>query len=354
MSQSASEAVSFKISPLLLVLAGGFCAESVATYLFLQDRLLAAFAVHTAFVGLSSLTAALSVKHKSSGPDRFCSLIIALAGPFGVGVCLIATGTYLFCRREAVSPTEWLQRFFDFQKDADFEHLHDRIAFGHEDFAAANGVEPFRDVLASGTVLEKQLMLAKIVRHFRPNHAYLLLQATRDENAAVRVQAATALARIERDFMKRRMLLEKKLAETPRHDSAWIELGILYDDYAYAGLADAEECSAVRNRAIEIFDIHKHRPDACLRLARLYLRNNKPHKTCDVLAPLLADNQLPAAISWYMEALFRLRRFDKLRAISKFYRKTVSENNEVISPTIENAIALWQKPSPPGELARAG
>ena len=92
---------------------------------------------------------------------------------------------------------------------------------GQEEFGISH-VEPFNDILSGGSVVQKQLALAKIARYFRPNLAPLLLQAIHDPDAAVRVQAATAMARIERDFMKRRMDLEKKLAGQPHSDDGWL------------------------------------------------------------------------------------------------------------------------------------
>ena len=67
-------------------------------------------------------------------------------------------------------------------------------------------------------MLQKQMAIAKITQYFQPRFAPLLLQAVQDSNAAVRVQAATGLAKIEHDFMSQYLHQPEKSAKLRQND----------------------------------------------------------------------------------------------------------------------------------------
>jgi hypothetical protein len=255
--------------------------------------------------------------------DRFSAFLLPLtmvAGPFGAGICLLAALVYAHCSPDAVSPSEWIESLFEREKDRESDRLHERIVLGLDDFEAAANVEPFRDILAGGTILQKQMAVAKIARHFRPQFAPLLLQAANDLNAAVRVQAATALAKIERDFMARYIKLENALKDLPDYDPAKLKLAELYDDYAHAGLLDDNNRQSLRLKAIAIYEAclaQKDNSEWRIRLARLYLRHDRPEEARRWLQPVIESENAPrGAMYWYMETLFRLKKFGDLRKLA--------------------------------------
>lgn len=248
--------------------------------------------------------------------NRFALLLLmltALTGPFGVFVCILASA---FHTSSGPAPEEWIEEFL--AEDDVLEENHVNDMYGLEDISAP--VEPFQDILLHGTVREKQIAIARITRHFRPSFGPMLVAATRDANAAVRVQAATAMATIERRFMTQYIALEKSV-ERSADAVARLRLAALYDDYAHANILDAHSCTLLRNKAIALYESHlsSHKDtDLVVKLARLYLRQDAPEKTCALLHPLVVGEAKPhrAALSWYMEALFRMRRFAEVRELA--------------------------------------
>jgi hypothetical protein len=190
------------------------------------------------------------------------------------------------------------------------------------------------------------MAIAKIARYFRPAFAPLLLQAARDKNAAVRVQAATALAKIERDFMARYIRLENELRDLPDHNPAKLELAELYDDYAHANLLDDNNRQSLRFKAIGIYEAClalSDDPDWRLRLARLYLRENRPEKTCEWLQPLVDQPEPPrGAMFWYMEALFKLKKFDELRQLAGRQAPIIRISSDPSLGELENLPGVWE------------
>ena len=81
------------------------------------------------------------------------------------------------------------------------KRLHDSIVAGRELSGRSSGLASFRDILAFGSFQDKQAALAIITRRFTPPLAPALRMALNDPDAAIRVQAATAAARIEDLFL---------------------------------------------------------------------------------------------------------------------------------------------------------
>jgi polysaccharide biosynthesis protein PelE len=235
-------------------------------------------------------------------PFLFLFMLLA-AGPFGAGIFLLAVIVYKCCPKTAVSPDEWIRGFFSQEEAEERQHIYERIAFGMEDTEVSD-VKPFQDILNSGTVLEKQIAIAKITRYFRSQFAVLLKQAVQDTNAAVRVQAATALTKLERDFMMKLMHIEKALKSTSNPGAIRMQLVQLCDDYAHAGLLDKNSQNELRQKAITMYEeclSHGEDFDLRLRLARLYLRQDQPDKTCGLLQDAAESGDItPQALLWYM------------------------------------------------------
>lgn len=311
--------------PIVLSLAAAACAAefgacfallppfNFSLALFLHIVTVAVLALWTLYLG-------------KRGDFRF-SLLLALAtacvGPFGAVLGFLAIVVYKLGTASALDPSEWIENIFSSHEISERERLQERLESDLDRSAAETGVEPFQDILANGTILQKQMTIAKITRYFHAKFTPLLFEAARNKMLAVRVQAATAVAKIEHDFMARYKRLEKELEKFPgRHDHR-IELAQLYDDYAYAGLTDEEDRQSLRGKAIKIYEAHvaqKGDQGLLVRLARLYLRQDQPEKASELLGSVaLSGTGTPAAASWYMEALFRQRRLKELRQFAESY-----------------------------------
>ncbi len=275
-------------------------------------------------------------------------VMTAAAGPFGAMICMMIAVGYLFFKPTGITPYEWIDSMLSNEENKETNNVTERINFNLDNHAANSAVEPFKDILAGGSVLQKQMTIAKISRYFNPQFAPLLLKAVQDANPAVRVQAATALAKLERHFMMQYMQLEKEMVNRPDFDEARLQLAKVYDDYADAGLLD--ECSLhnLRIKAIQTYEAylaHYTNPEIKVRLAISYLRYNQPEKSYALLKQGIKSGEItdPAAILWYMEAMFALNKFSEIRCVLKSYaNELASLDDEESGMTVGWLLSSWK------------
>jgi hypothetical protein len=285
---------------------------------------------------------------KRGGRFQMLLLIMTSAtGPFGAAVCLMTAVGYSFFSGIAMHPNEWITKFFAEQEMQENIPLSERIELGMENLSEASDVEPFADILNCGTMANKQTVIAKITRHFRPQFAATLLRAAQDNNPAIRVHAAAALAKIERHFMAQYMGLEKALKNIPNHDKSRLQLAQVYEDYAQAGLIDEHSIYTLRIKAINIYEAYlafNDYPEIKLRLARLYLHQNQAEKALSLLGETIATEKITPhiLILLYMESLFCLRKFSEIRLVAKHYGHDFSiTDNHNNHSEFEGALCSW-------------
>ncbi len=276
----------------------------------------------------------------------FLLIMTTIAGPFGCGICLLAAIIYGCVVSNAVLPDEWIRSYFFYEEKEASEKIHERITFGLDNLKPAHDIEPLQDILETGTVLQKQMVIAKITRYFCPQFSPFLLQAIQDENPAVRVQAATAMAKIERDFMTQYIALEDALENNPGDYETRLRLAQLYDSYAHAGLIDEESRKSCREKAISIYEnCLKEQGNSQLRhlLARLYVRHGFYGKAEAILYPEIESGAIPfTGMLWYMEALFHLKKFKPLRQVAGQYIPMLSgAGNPMFQKEMENVLCTW-------------
>jgi len=308
-------------------------AEMGAFYLFGAHEPLLALCLHMAVLILMSLWTYASALTDGADGFSYCLLpLTVVAGPFGVALCLIAAFIKTRVARGALSPSEWIESLFEANKDFETELLYERIVHGYDDSKYIETIEPLSDIISYGTIQQKQLAIAKIARYFRPRFAPLLLLAAKDGNAAVRVQAATALAKIERAFMARFMKLEAVLDVLPDNDPKKLNLAEIYDDYAHAGFLDDNSRHLLRLKAISIYKnyLGAQESEECrVRLARLQLRQKMPQEALHTLEPLIGSQAVSHRVHyWYMETLYDLRDFENLRNYNQLHDLSTNDLRE--------------------------
>jgi polysaccharide biosynthesis protein PelE len=193
-----------------------------------------------------------------------------------------------------------------------------RILRGERDAGTPGTLEPFADLMAHGSVEQKQAAIALIMSEFKPALAPALHRALNDADASVRVQAATAMARIESRFLDLALDLEARVASEPDNLQDAFALARHYDDYAITGLLDANRTLTARERALALFQTCAG--DARLSLeaehaiVRLRVRMGELDAAVSAAEPLIAAGRAtPALQAWYLECLFKQGQFDALR-----------------------------------------
>jgi hypothetical protein len=270
--------------------------------------------------------------------------MVAATGPFGAAACLIMPLVYLFCARKVTTPTEWINNLF-LQED-DENELYERLVLGLDNTSTKHNIEPYRDIISCGTMIQKQTAIAKMTRYFNPEFAPILLQALTDLNASVRVQAAASLAKIEHNFASKYVQLEKSLKGIAYSDPAWLALARVYEDYANTGLLDEYSQQTMRMKAQGIYESYLHctkDTKVQTQLANLYMKQGQADKANHLLHNIIkAEDDAPATtILCYIESLFSLQKFAELRVIINRYMSELSRIKDY-QYDIEELLYLWK------------
>lgn len=264
-------------------------------------------------------------------------------GPLGPAATLATAVLFAVFSRYAMGFQEWYLSLFPEGQTEPAQELYELIVSGREQAHLA-AAESFIDVMSVGTPAQKQAVIALVARHFRPAFTPALKQGLQDADPSVRVQAATATARVEHEFNERWLALDRAVADGPGAVAARFALARHLDDYAFCGLLDANREAEVRQKALDGYRacMAMSPEDDEIRhdLGRLLLRLGLVGEAADVLEPLVdraADRRL---LMWYAESLFRLGRYADLRALCR-RRSDVLGPDVELPDTLRDVVGLW-------------
>lgn len=269
---------------------------------------------------------------------------VAFTGPIGAfGVVL---GLLLHRRfRRAATPFEaWYAELFPEEHRDLAERLYQELSGTIQRSQRGSQVVPFLDVMAHGTRIQKQLAIGMMSRYYQPTFAAALRAGLADEDNSVRVQAATAIAGIEDRFMTEALRIEERV-ERRDEAEALLDLARHYDRYAYTGLLDEDRERANREHALATYrrylEFHPDDRGAQLAAGRLLLRLGQVQAAADWLAAARASfGGSPQLDVWYMEALYRLRRYADLRAVAAETGAGASDD-ESLPRVFRDTARLW-------------
>lgn len=246
--------------------------------------------------------------------DLILLLFTALLGPLGVlgaGVIAVAVG-----RVEAHPSAPPRERILKLARGHDATHALAR-RLRHQGRRAALAV-PFIDLILGGNLEQKQAVIALVDNVFQPQFAPILREALNDGEPTVRVMAASALARLENEFLAASIALEEASAEARESTLAKMRLAHHFDIYANSGLLDAGRTAAARARALDLYreclGPSEHRGRAANLLVRLLVRMGRAGEAVERYGDAAAGGPvMPELLAWYLESLYCLRRFEVLR-----------------------------------------
>lgn len=212
-------------------------------------------------------------------------------GPVGPIGTLFAFALTLSLLSSTTSFEEWYAKLFSDTDADDAVLLAEHIQQVQNTMTSDKIPTPFGDVLSFGNFAQKQKVIAMIIKNFRPAFAPSLQMALRDSNSAVRVQAATAMAKIERGFMTKTMELNSAHANAPRDSAVLLRLARHLDDYAFSGILDHGQEQENRTQALRLYrnyiDLQPDNLSVRLAVGRLLIRQQE-HR---------------AAVAWFEESL---------------------------------------------------
>lgn len=286
------------------------------------------------------------------------AVLVGFLGPAGVVAVAFAALARLAFAWRARPFAEWYAALFPAEGQDRVRVLHDRIVLRGHGPAARLTVAPFADVMDLGTLEEKRAAIALMAARFQPAYAPALRAALNDTEAAVRVQAASAVGRIEQDFLSRGMALDARIAAAPG-DMAAIEAAARnHEALAGSGLLDegraraaAEAALALRRQAMRAAAPDTRPAEHLAAAARLLLRLGRAEEAHRLLAPAMkAEDEAPALLPPYLESLFRLHRHVELRG----FARALDETRLALLPdAVREALSLWRAEPMPALPGRA-
>ncbi len=154
--------------------------------------------------------------------------------------------------------------------------------------------------------------------NFQPSFAPAFKKALNDPSNTIRVQAASAITKIENTFMDRLMKLTRVKEQFPKEPVVVKALAEHYDDYAYTGLLDGDRELANRRKALEYYqeylNLEPRDLEVRTQIGRILMRNKDYNRACEWFKNCIDLGFVSQSISeWYSEALFASSRFEELR-----------------------------------------
>ncbi|HYD99723.1 MAG TPA: hypothetical protein VEH84_10085 [Alphaproteobacteria bacterium] len=284
-------------------------------------------------------------------------LAILALGPFGAWGLSVNLAIAGAARRNSVPFEEWYESLFPEREEDDSTLLYERLQEGRTGDGDTTAVASFVDIFGLGTFKQKQAAITAMSRRFQPAFTPALKMALNDENPAIRVQAATAVAKLEHDFLTAAEALHRAADERPEDPAAALALARHYDDYAFTGLLDRDREEDNRQKALLYYmgalALDQTLDLARLAVARIMLRRGRVAPAAQWCEDSRRLGVFPPQMAlWYMECLFRLGRYEELRAVAAEHREAVLRAvrwNEAVRATV----ALWTGvPVEPPEDAR--
>lgn len=252
-------------------------------------------------------------------------ITIAGAGLLGGLGALLSLAVAFCLRHQHHTIDEWYAQLFPrFAPDA-HAALWRRVGQRASDRKQPLDVIPFLDLLQHGTLPQKQSVISLISSTFTPAFAPALRAALTDAQNVIRVQAATAIARLENQFLEETWRLEAALKADAGNIEALTALARHYDDYAFTGLLDAGRERDCRDKALAYYEqalaLAPRDVTVATRLGRLRLRLGRyPEAEAALRVAAAATNEHEPRL-WLMECYFRQRRYEDLRDLARETRE---------------------------------
>ena len=277
-------------------------------------------------------------------------LAILATGPFGAVGVILSLVVHMFSKKTHATFDEFFESLAPSNMKTQSQMIYDDILSGRDDAVDQHSIIPFLDVLSFGNDLQKRQALAKMTKHYQPDFASVFRIALNDPSNMIRVQAATAIARIESQFLKRMNKFSINQSLKNADPKMILAVAEHYDHYAYTGLLDKDNEVMNRNKALELYQQYRLlMPDdheVCIKIGRIMMRNGDYEQACYWFRHYIdgqeKDGNVNNAVTdWYCESLYAAKHYDELRQ----FRATstpVGERTDIHLVSLKDALQLWE------------
>lgn len=302
-------------------------------------------------LGVSVVVALIAYAQYRKGMDAqhlaLLAIVSATTGIFGAAGAFLGFLFTVVFRRRSYHFNEWYETIFPTDLPSESQTIYDSITEGLDENPRNYSVMPFVEVMHLGSENQKRRALAKMTSRFNPHFAPAFKIALSDHHNAIRVQAATAIAKVEREFTTMLERIELARAERPNDAKIIFALAKFYDDYAFTGVLDKELERVNRERAIAAYRSYlqydQNAPEAWMAVGRLLYRTRQWKEAADWFRSAL-DRGLknPRLILWYFESLFHLHQHRELRRAILEHGRTVT-TQEDLPRNVRDAVGFWMQ-----------
>lgn len=334
----------------------GFIAAVVESILFtiLAKKLGNIFFIlvfHVGLVFLLSLWVKWRQRHESG--VRIALLLTvstAFLGAFGAVGTFVSVFVYYLFQKTSRSFMEWYKDIFPDDDDSEtaLHELHLNLISGRENPEIAASVTSFTDVLKRGSSKDKLAAIQVINRNFKPHFAPALKIALQDSDPMIRVQAASAIASLERTYTNSQQELEKEHEKKGTYKTL-IALAVHHDAYGNLGVLDQDRAAENRKQALDYYmEAFQQKPDdekVAFAIGRLLVKLERHQDAVDWYKKLLSQNKVtPEIVGWTIESLFKLKSYDELRSFLSQYDSVIEK--EKLHESVQGFIDLWRGREP--------
>lgn len=303
--------------------------------------------IHLILVGISYVLVVLM--EKSELDQRFARLgfitssVLSVVGTLGTVLALLQS---LFYLRFRSSFDEWYKTIFPRGSYDKAEWVAEELELGRDENPKNYSVIPFMDVMEVGSEAQKRNALSKMTASFHPRFSPAFKRALLDESSSIRIQAATAITRIENNFHERLLKIDRLHKEMPRNAVVLKALAEHYDDYAFTSLLDEGREKENRERAYQHYTQYLDlRPDDTTvhpRIGRLLIRMGRDDEAIRWIKRCLDEGYTSDTMKlWYIEVLFRTGQYELLRQAASNYQLNAPAFAQDMQQEIADSIYLW-------------
>ncbi|MBV9507864.1 MAG: hypothetical protein JO323_22975 [Acidobacteriia bacterium] len=311
-----------------------------------------AVVVVAAHITVASVLITWSRRSTEAGGDCRLPLLLGIStaalGPVGPAGTLLVLALLRLWISKSPGFEEWYRSLFPDTADAENVKLVRQIA----DSAGrdSSSTTAFSDLLAFGSIQQKQDLIALISRNFRPAFGPVLKQALKDDESAIRVQAATAMNRLENSMLQKTLELTRSVRENPADPAALRALARHYDDCLYCGILDPKREQDLLSDAQAAYNNYLSSApgdlDTQVATGRVLLRAGRVREASLCFARAI-DPELtrPQSALWYLDSLFQLRNFGEIRSLARDWHARFELLTKYPAEAHE-AVSLWAEANP--------
>lgn len=325
-----------------------FVLHGYNSWLFFHEEAISFGKALTFHILLSSASGLLVLAFAGSARENRFLLLLFIAttttGIFGAAGTLLCILLHNWYMSYAQPFGEWFTSIFPSSARTTNEQIYEDIQVGRDESSKPYSVISFTDVIRYGSESQKRMALSKMTSRFHHSFAPAFRLALNDTSNNIRVQAATAISKIENQFTARLMKLNELLDEHPQNLVIIMAIAEYYDNYAFTGILDDDRERHNREQAHrhykEYLALKPGSAEAYLKIGRLLMRSGKSKEALDWLRQSIdRGHSSPALTTWYAEALYASGRFSELRELAR--NSNWKEFENALHPSVVESLSFW-------------